>query len=161
MKSDDDRVFYGWDDVTDFLQAIVFYADMFARGHHHHEIHRMLGGYFPNISAEKMSLIRIKAIEWMRDMATNLDRKIYLAKSILRLERVFANPNEKTRNVLTADNQLTHLLGLADAQDEAGPEEMAVWIRNFNKAAKAASDGSAYEAAKNPEKYFWGNLKND
>ena len=151
MKSDDDRVYYGWDDIVTFQEAIVFYADAFARGHHHHEIRKMLNGYFPNISPIEVSNIRIKAIEWMRDMATNLEKKVYLAKSILRLERVCANPHEKTRHVLTADNQLTHLLGLADAQEEAGPEEMAVWIRNFNKAAKTASDGSGYIAAEQAE----------
>lgn len=159
MKFDDDRIFYGWDDVANFQEAIIFYADMFARGYHHHEICRMLNGYFPNINRLILSKIRVKAIEWMRAMATNLETKIYFSKSILRLERICANPHEKTRNVLIADNQLTHLLGLVDVQEQAGPEEMAVFIRAFNKDTKTATDGSGYtaaqevtqEAAKNPE----------
>lgn len=147
--------YYGWSDIASLQEAIVFYAEMLSRGYNHAEISRMLDQYFPRIDYITCGKIRTKAFQWMRASVTNIEKKLYLAKSIIRLERICANPFEKTKNILNADAQLTHLLGLTAISDQDGPEELAAKMREFNKAAKSATDGSSFletENAKNEPK---------
>jgi hypothetical protein len=149
--SESERPYYGWRDIADLVEAIVFYAEMFSRGHTHAEISRMLDHYFPKIDLITLKLIRRRAFVWMRGKVTNIEKKIYLAKSIIRLERICANPGEKTKNVLAADSQLTFLLGLVGVEEKDGPEELAAKMREFNKASQEASDGTTWESNEKSE----------
>lgn len=139
--------YWGWEDIADLPEAIIFYGEMVSRGHHHHEICKMLDSYFPRIDKITCKKIRFKAFKWLKTLATDIETKIYLAKSMVRLERICANEHEKTKNVLAADAQLSHLLGLANIQEKDGPEELAAKMRAFLLGAQAATDGTAAEKA--------------
>lgn len=142
--SENEKTYWGWRDIADLPEAIIFYGEMVSRGYHHHEIKRMLDDYFPKIDGATCKVIRFRAFKWLKSLATDIEPKIYMAKSMVRLERICANEHEKTKNVLVADSQLTHLLGLANIQEKDGPEELAAKMRAFLLGAQAATDGTAY-----------------
>ena len=146
-----DKQYYGWSDIADLPEAIIFYAEMFSRGNHHHEICKMLDKYFPRIDTITLSKIRTNAYRWLRSLATNIETKMYLAKSMVRLERICANENEKTRNVLVADKQLSDLLRLTEAPEQDGPEDLAKFLREFNKQTREATDGTSFKKAQETE----------
>jgi len=146
LEEDGRKTYWGWKDIADLPEAIIFYAEGIAHGHHHHEISKMLDEYFPRIDRITLNIIRLKAFTWLKSLVTNIDIKIYLAKSLIRLERICANEHEKTRNVLTADAQITHLLNLTGEQAKDGPEELAAKMRAFLVGIRAASDGTAATA---------------
>lgn len=140
---DKEKTYWGWRDIADLPEAIIFYGEMVSRGYHHHEICRMLDDYFPKIDKATCKVIRFRAYKWLKSLATDIETKIYLAKSMVRLERICANEHEKTKNILAADSQLTHLLGLANIQEKDGPEELAAKMRAFLIGAQMATDGTA------------------
>lgn len=143
-----EKTYWGWRDIADLPEAIIFYGEMVSRGYHHHEIKRMLDEFFPKIDGATCKVIRFRAFKWLKSLATDIETKIYLAKSLVRLERICANEHEKTRNVLAADSQITHLLGLANIQEQDGPEELAAKMRAFLLGAQVATDGTAAKEEK-------------
>lgn len=127
-----DKAFYGWQDLKDSEEAIDFVADLVVRGHTITEINRALNEYFPGIDYITVGKIRVKALKKVYKIVKGtVDKGLFVAESIYRLKRLMANPNEKTKNVLAADSQLTHLLGLADITIDKDPEEFAAKIRAF------------------------------
>jgi len=145
--ADDKKTYYGWKDIANLEEAVEFYAEKWAFGHTLTEINRMLNEYFPRIDYITCGKIRVKALKKLYVLAKQIEKGNYIAESIMRLRRLMANPHEKTKNILAADSQLTHLLGLANAVESETLEDRAAAIRDFMKKAREATNGSAFAAS--------------
>ena len=132
---------YGWDDLLDFEEAVTWYCEMVSLGHNRFSISRMLKEYFPGISPITIGKIRTKAFKKFQELAKNIETDNYLAESIIRLKKLMSNPHEKTKNILAADAQLTHLLGLTEKVTIVDPDAIAAKIREAIKEAKNKTVG--------------------
>ena len=139
-----EKTYYGWEDIANLEEAVEFYAEKWAFGHSITEINKMLDAYFPKIDYITCGKIRVKALKKLYTLAKQIEKGNYIAESIMRLRRLMANPYEKTKNILTADAQLTHLLGLADASETESLEERAILLRAFIKSAREATNGTSF-----------------
>ncbi len=144
---------WGWGDVADLDEAIIFFAEKLSFGYHSNQIINMLDEYFPGIKTDYVTIgkIKAKALRWLKSITKNSDSNILIerAHSIIRLKKIFSNPHEKTKNILAADAQLAFRLGL-DSKDEPIEEKaaaLAAKMREFLAAAQAATDGTAFAAA--------------
>ena len=143
---------YGYADLLNGEEAVEYVADLIVRGHNTTEINRALNEFFPGVDYITCGKIARKAIKFIRDNAENTEKKWYILKSIHRLERLMSNPHEKTRNILAADAQLTHLLGLANLSTVEDPEDLAAKIRSFLNAADAVTAGEEVKDESSTEK---------
>jgi len=117
---------YGWEDIANWEEALDFYQEKYCRGHTHSEICRMLREYFPEVDTITLGKLRTNALRKLLETVNDIDKKVYIAESINRLKRIMANPNERTKNILAADAQLTSLLRLNDAtQNLQEPDDIA------------------------------------
>jgi len=145
-----EKSYYGWTDIANLEEAVEFYAEKWAFGYSLTEINKMLDVYFPRIDYITCGKIRVKALKKLYKLAQQIEKGNYIAESIMRLRRLMANPNEKTKNILSADAQLTHLLGLANVAETESLEERATLIREFLINAREKTDGTCF--AKNEQK---------
>ena len=149
--AEDNKTYYGWVDIANLEEAIEFYAEKWAFGYNATEINRMLNEYFPRIDYITCGKIRVKALKKLYILAKQIEKGNYIAESIMRLRRLMANPKEKTKNILAADSQLTHLLGLANAQEQESLEDRAAAIRDFMTKAREATNGTQFVAESESE----------
>lgn len=150
-KADKKKTYYGWADIANFDEAVEFFAEKWAFGYNITEINKMLDAYFPKIDYITCGKIRVKALKKLYTLAKQIEKGNYIAESIMRLRRLMANPREKTKNILSADAQLTHLLGLADASETESLEERAALLRAFVKSAREATDGTSQKEQEKSE----------
>lgn len=138
------KAYYGWFDIANLEEAVEFYAEKWAFGYNLTEINKMLDVYFPKIDYITCGKIRVKALKKLYQLAKQIEKGNYVAESIMRLRRLMANPHEKTKNILAADAQLTHLLGLANIAETESLEERATLIRDFLINAREKTDGTGF-----------------
>lgn len=114
--------------ITEQLVELV--ADLIVRGKNITEINLALNIPFPEMDYITCGKFRALAFKHLHRLADKIDKSNYIALSIHRLQRLMANDNEKTKNILAADKQLTDLLGLAEVDtSKDSPEEFARRIR--------------------------------